>query len=116
MIGFGKQLYLKDTNYYIDFLSGYKFVKDYGFGAMTLVNSIRNEEAREYASTFFNPEQPLGTNSGHSFTLRGGGGRNLGKIGLVGLEFYGELDLTPATTRQTRMSNYGVNLYLKFKI
>lgn len=116
MIGLGKQLSLKDTTYYIDFFSGYKFVKDNGFGATTIVNSIGNDEARDYASTFFNPERPLGVKTGHLFTLRGGIGRDLGKICAIGIEAYSELDLTATTKRQPRMTNFGVNFYIKFKL
>lgn len=117
IVGLGKELYA-DDDFYFSFLGGYKFVKDNGFGATTIVNSIGNDEAREYASTFFNPEEPLGSKTGHLFTLRGGLGRELGeaKIIRIGVEAYGELDLTPKTQRQSRMTNYGAQFFLRFKI
>ena len=118
ILGLGKELYTYDDDFYFTFLGGYKFVKDNGFGATTIVNSIGNDEARDYASTFFNPEEPLGTNTGHLFTLRGGLGRELGeaKIIRIGVEAYGELDLTAKTKRQSRMTNYGAQFFLRFKI
>lgn len=117
ILGLGKELYAED-GFYFSFLGGYKFVKDNGFGATTIVNSIGNDEAREYASTFFNPEEPLGSKTGHLFTLRGGLGREVGeaKIIRIGVEGYGELDLTPKTQRQSRMTNYGAQFFLRFKI
>lgn len=117
ILGLGKEFYTYD-DYVFSFLGGYKFVKDNGFGATTIVNSIGNDEAREYASTFFNPENPLGSKTGNLFTLRGGLGRDLGdmKIIRVGVEAYGELDLTAKTKRQSRMTNFGAQFYLRFKV
>lgn len=116
-LGIGKEFFTED-DFFFSFLGGYKLVKDNGFGATTIVNSIGNDEARGYASTFFNPEQPLGTNTGNLFTIRGGLGRELGaaKIIRVGVEGYGELDLTAKTKRQSRMTNYGAQLFIRFKV
>ncbi len=118
VIGLGKEFFTYDDDYYFTFLGGYKFVKDNGFGATTIVNSIGNDEAREYASTFFNPEQPLGTDRGHLFTLRGGLGREVGEMKMIrmGIEGYGELDLTAKTKRQSRMTNFGAQFFLRFKL
>lgn len=118
IIGLGKEFFSYEDDYFFSFLGGYKFVKDNGFGATTIVNSIGNDEAREYASTFFNPEEPLGSDKGHLFTLRGTIGRELGeaKIIRVGIEGYGELDLTAKTTRQARMTNYGAHFFVRFKL
>lgn len=118
VIGIGKEFYTYDDDYFFNFLGGYKFVKDNGFGATTIVNSIGNDEAREYASTFFNPENPLGSKMGHLFTLRGGLGRELGEARIirVGVEAYGELDLTAKTKRQSRMTNFGAHFFLRFKL
>lgn len=117
-LGLGKEFYTYGEDYFFNFLGGYKFIKDNGFGATTIVNSIGNDEAREYASTFFNPEEPLGTKVGHLFTLRGGFGREMGeaKIIRVGVEGYGELDLTPKTKRQSRMTNFGAQFFVRFKL
>jgi hypothetical protein len=117
IVGIGKEFYT-DDDYFFNFLGGYKFVKDNGFGATTIVNSIGNDEAREYASTFFNPENPLGSKTGNLFTVRGGLGRELGaaKIIRVGVEAYGELDLTAKTKRQSRMTNFGAQFFLRFKV
>ncbi len=116
--GLGKELYAPDSDFFFNFMGGYKFVRDNGFGASTIVNSIGQGEAREYASTFFNPEQPLGSKMGHLFTLRGGVGQELGEADLirVGVEGYGELDLTAKTKRQSRMTNFGAQVFVRFKI
>ena len=116
--GMGKEFYSYDEDYFFNFLGGYKFVRDNGFGATTIVNSIGNGEAREYASTFFNPEAPLGSKNGHLFTLRSSLGRELGEAKLirVGVETYGELDLTAKTKRQSRMTNFGAQIFVRFKV
>jgi len=116
--GLGKELYAPDSDFFFNFMGGYKFVRDNGFGASTIVNSIGQGEAREYASTFFNPEQPLGSKMGHLFTLRGGFGKELGEADMirVGAEGYGELDLTAKTKRQSRMTNFGAHVFVRFKI
>lgn len=118
VVGVGKEFFTFDEDYFFNFLGGYKFVKDLGFGATTIVNSIGNGEAREYASTFFNPEAPLGTNTGNLFTIRGGLGREIGESNMIriGVEGYGELDLTPKTKRQSRMTNYGAQFFVRFKL
>lgn len=116
--GFGKEFFSYDDNYFFSFLGGYKFVKDNGFGAATIVNSIGHKEAREQAATYFNPSQPLGKKTGNLFTVRGGLGKELGEARMIriGVEGYGELDLTPKTTRQSRMTNFGAQFFLRFKL
>ncbi|MCB0528719.1 MAG: hypothetical protein KDC61_17480 [Saprospiraceae bacterium] len=116
--GFGKEFFTYDDNYFFSFLGGYKFVKDNGFGAATIVNSIGHKEAREQAATYFNPEQPLGKKTGNLFTVRGGIGKELGEARMirVGVEGFGELDLTPKTARQPRMNNFGAQFFLRFKL
>lgn len=118
IFGAGKEFFT-DDDYFFSFLGGYKFVlKDNGFGATTIVNSIGNKEAREYASTFFNPEEPLKSKKGHLFNLRGGFGKELGAAKMIrlGVEAYYELDLTPKTKRQARMTNAGAHFFLRFKL
>lgn len=114
-IGLGHDICTSD-GYVFSFLGGYKFVKDNGWGAATVVNSIGLREAREYASTFFNPEAPLGTNKGHLFTIRGGFSREVAEKLSLGVEAYGELDLTPTTRRQARMTNYGAQFFVRFQL
>ncbi len=113
-VGLGHEFYSSD-NYIFSFVGGYKFVKDNGWGAPTVVNSIGLKEAREYASTFFNPEAPLGTNKGHLFTLRGSFAREVGILRL-GIEAYGELDLTAKTKRQSQMTNWGAHFFVRFEL
>lgn len=116
--GFGKEFFTYEDDYFFSFLGGYKFVRDNGFGAATIVNSIGHKEAREQAATYFNPQQPLGKKTGNLFTVRGGLGKELGeaKAMRIGVEGYGELDLTPKTTRQSRMTNFGAQFFLRFKL
>jgi hypothetical protein len=93
-------------------------VKDNGFGAGTIVNSIGLKEAREAAATYFNPEQPLGSKYGNLFTLRGGIGKELGETRMirVGVEAFGEMDLTSKSKRASRMTNFGGQFFLRFKL
>lgn len=114
-VGLGHEFYSSD-NYIFSFVGGYKFVKDNGWGANTIVNSIGLKEAREYASTFFNPEAPLGTNKGHLFTLCGSFAHEAASKLSIGVEAYGEIDLTPPTRRQPRMTNYGAQFFVRFKV
>lgn len=117
--GFGKEFLLGDSDFFLAAHGGYKFVlRDKGFGAKTLINSIGNAEARELAFTFFDPKQPLGQPAGHLLHLRLGAGRYLDteqKVS-VGVEGYGELDLTDKTIRETRMNVVGANVYLRVRL
>jgi hypothetical protein len=117
-IALGKDFYDYDSVYYLTFMGGYKHVMDKGFGSNTIVNSIRNDYMRTRMQEFFAPEKPLGSIRANLFTLRLGVGRTLGYARRirVGLEGYGELDLIEKTVRPSRMTNAGVNLYLRFKI
>jgi hypothetical protein len=117
--GFGKDFHVMDSVCFLSLRGGYKFViRDNGFGAKTLINSIGNDEARSLAFTFFDPKQPLGRPSGNLLMLRLGGGFYLDaqkKISL-GAEAYGELDLTDRTIRESRMNAVGANVYLRVQL
>ena len=108
----------RDKKYIFSFNSGYKFIYDRGFGSVTLVNSIGNKEAREAAAVFFNPGESVGQPRGHLFIMRLGAGRDLGWLQIirVGVEAYGELDLTPKIKRASRMSTIGLQAYMRFLI
>jgi hypothetical protein len=98
---------------------GFKLmIRDAGFGAETLVNSIGNDEARSYIETYFAPERPLGQQSGRLLTVRGGGGFFLNDThtSSIGVEVYGELDTTNETARQARMNTLGVHAYVRFNL
>jgi hypothetical protein len=103
---------------YFSFHTGYKFVVDNGFGSNTIVNSIGNKEARDLAATFFGSEEPIGDNTGQLIMVRGGLGKDFGQYDRmrIGAEAYGELDLTDKLQRESRMTNIGAQLYLRFKI
>lgn len=116
--GVGKTFFEYDSIYFVNFMGGYKFVQDFGFGSSTLVNSIGNREARELIATYFDPKEPLGRPRGHLFMLRAGIGRTFGfdKRITVGLDAYGELDLTPQLNRESRMTSIGVQGYVRFRL
>lgn len=116
--GIGKDFYAADEAMYFSFHTGYKFVVDNGFGSNTIVNSIGNKEARDLAATFFGSEEPIGDNTGQLLMVRVGLGKDFGQndIMRIGAEAYGELDLTDKLKRESRMTNIGAQLYLRFKI
>jgi len=117
-VGFGKEFYILDEEVQCSFLGGYKFVWDQGFGAATLVNSIGHKEARSLVATYFAPVRPLGSNFGNLFTLRGSFGKTIDKYlqWIVGVEAYGELDVTPRIKRESRMSHAGLNLFMRYNL
>ena len=91
---------------------------DKGFGANTLVNSIGHKDARSLVATYFAPVKPLGTDMGNLFVLRGGLGKTVDRDRqwTVGADVYGELDLTPRIKRESRMTNVGINLFLRYSL
>ncbi len=117
-IGLGKDLlfgYEDDT--YFSFRGGYKLqLHDGGFGSETLVNSVGNKEAREYMERFFDPQNAIGAPRGDLMTMRLGLGKYIGrdKKTTMGIEAYGELDLTNETLRIARMNSMGINAYVNF--
>jgi hypothetical protein len=117
--GLGKYFYLADSSIYFSFLGGYKYmVRDYGFGAKTLVNSIGNDFARNEASKFFGPEGAVGRPSGDLFAIHVSFAKTLDWYyrWSVGIEGYYEVDLTDKLVRSTRMTNYGANIFLRYRI
>lgn len=115
-VGLGKELFFGD-DYYVSFFGGYKIVfQDSGFGAETIVNSVGNKDTRKYLSRFFDPKVALGSPRGDLATMRGGFGKFVGgdRKTCVGIEFYGELDLTSETLRIARMNSLGFQGYVRF--
>lgn len=115
-VGLGKDVLFGESSF-VSFKGGYKLVfQDSGFGAETLTNSVGNKEARDYMSRFFDPKSALGPPRGDLMTMRIGMGKYLGKDRrtCLGLETYGELDLTNETQRIARMNTLGLNLYINF--
>lgn len=117
-VGLGKDiLFGIDEDIFFSFKGGYKIMlQDSGFGAETLVNSIGNREARDYMSRFFDPQNAIGAPRGDLMTMRLGLGKYLGKDkkSTMGVELYGELDLTNETLRIARMNALGLNAYVNF--
>ncbi len=116
--GFGKEFNIINDEIYCSFLGGYKYIWDKGFGATTLVNSIGHKEARSLVSTYFAPEKPLGPITGQLFVLRGGLGKVMDrdKQWTLGIDVYSELDLTPRIKRESRMTNAGFNIFLRYSL
>ena len=118
-LGMGRDFPIGDNiGMFITALGGYKYVFDKGFGANTLVNGIGDKSLRKNAQTFFAPKEPLGTNKGNLFTVRLGVGKNLGENEkmCVGVEGYGELDLTDRIQRNSRMTNIGAHIYMRYNL
>lgn len=116
--GLGKDFYISDSTWYFSFLGGYKYViRDYGFGANTIVNSIGVVEQRDNAAQFFAPVKPLGRPSGDLFALRVGFARTLDWYyrWSAGVELYYELDLTDKIVRSSRMTTYGAQVFVRYK-
>lgn len=118
MLGLGKDFSIGDGEYFFTGKGGMKFVfRDYGFGATTLVNSVRDDYMRDQLEPIFDPKWPFGQPRGWLFALRGGAGKTFGedKKMSAGVEFYGELDLTDKIQRPSRMTNMGFSVYARFK-
>ena len=116
-LGVGKDFTHDWDDYFFSLYGGFKHVFfDQGFGSETLVNSIGNPEARKLIATFFDPEMALGQQSGNLLTARTGAGKFLtdSRTSLIGVELYGELDLTNETTREARMNVIGIQAYIRF--
>jgi hypothetical protein len=117
--GLGKSFYVSDSAWYFNFLGGYKYViKDFGFGAQTLSNSIGLDEGRELAAQFFGPREALGRSSGDLFVLRFGVAKTIDWYyrWSVGVEGFYEVDLTDKLVRSARMTNYGATVFVRCKI
>ncbi len=98
---------------------GYKMVlKDGGFGAKTMVNSIGSSEARDLAGTFLGAREPLGRPNGNMLSLRLGASKFLGytRRVSVGLEVYADLDLTDELVREARMTNTGIQFFVRYHL
>jgi hypothetical protein len=99
-------------------LGGYKLVSDNGWGTATIVNSFKDSRVRNEAVEFFDPVNPLGTSKGRLFAFRTGFGKTVGLAEniKIGAEIYGELDATPKIERQSRMTNVGAQVFLRFNL
>jgi hypothetical protein len=117
--GLGKNIYFSDSAFYFNFLGGYKYIlRDYGFGAQTLSNSIGLDEGRELAAQFFGPKEALGRASGDLFVLHVAFAKTIDWYyrWSVGIEGFYELDLTDKLVRSARMTNYGAQIFVRCKL
>ncbi|MBL7827980.1 MAG: hypothetical protein JNJ57_15225 [Saprospiraceae bacterium] len=118
-LGLGKNIYIADSSCYFSFLGGYKYViKDFGFGANTITNSIGLEEARDLAAQFFGPKDALGRDRGDLFALHAAFAKTIDWYyrWSIGIEGFYEIDLTDKLVRSARMTNYGAQIFLRFKM
>lgn len=117
-LGFGQEFYILNEAIFCNFLGGYKLIWDKGFGSNTLVNSIGHKDGRKLVATYFDPVKPLGSDMGNLFVIRGGLGKMVDRDRqwMVGADAYGELDLTPRIKRESRMTNVGFNLFLRYSL
>lgn len=106
-IGFSDRFYLGEQ-WYLSFFSGYKFVKDWGWGTQTLLNSMHNKEARGYAREWFVANDDLGINQAGMIKIS----TSIGFMFLqnFSLEFepYYEIDVSGYLKKPARMTNAGV--------
>lgn len=120
-LGVGKDYRPFERDYFFSGHIGFRRVfHDAGFGYETLTNSVGNDVAREYLATFFKPDEGLGSQSAFMLASRIGFGHVIGgaERAAVGIELYHNLDLTNETARNggARMTNMGINLYLRFDL
>jgi hypothetical protein len=114
--GLGRQLYF-GNDFCLDIKGGYKIVIfDRGFGSELLVNSIGDDELRKYVSRTFGAINPVGPPRGDLLTMRVGFGKYFGpdRRTYIGIESYGELDLTNETLRISRMNTLGAQVLVQF--
>lgn len=118
-MGLGKDFYISDSTWYFSFLGGYKYmIKDFGFGSNTIVNSVGRKESREDLAQFFGPQgEPIGRPSGDLFSFRVGFARTIDWYyrWSVGVEAFYELDLTDKLVRNSRMTVYGGQIFMRYK-
>lgn len=118
-MGLGKDFYISDSTWYFSFLGGYKYViRDFGFGSNTIVNSVGDRESREDLAQFFGPKgNPIGRPSGDMFSFHVGFARTLDWYyrWSVGIDAFYELDLTDKLVRNSRMTTYGAQIFVRYK-
>ncbi len=117
-LGFGEEFSAFDDQVRLHILGGMKLLWDKAFGSNTLVNSIGHSEARSLVATYFDPKKPLGQQNGTLFVLRGGAAKTLDRDGKwsMGGEAYYELDVTPRINRESRMTNVGLHVFMRYHI
>jgi hypothetical protein len=118
-LGMGKEFEIGDNiGLYSMLLGGIKVTQDRGFGSPTLVNSVGDKSLRDNYAAFFNAEKALGSQFGNLFVLRGSLSKAFGdrEDFSIGVEGYGELDLTNRTLRKSRMTNAGLHLFMRFRL
>lgn len=107
------------NDFFFGINGGVKFMLlDGGFGSETVSNSFSDDEEREALERFYDPKFDLGAPIGKLASMRVSVGKYFGgyRRVVVGLENYGELDLTDETIRVARMTNIGINAFMRFAI
>ena len=109
--GFSDKFYISERGY-IKFFSGYKFVKDWGWGTQTLINSTHNRRARQLMQEWFVATDDLGINYAHLICINGGIGFQILERYSLRLEPYYEVDISSYRKKPARMTNFGANLLI----
>jgi hypothetical protein len=117
-IGMSQDFFLPSEEDYFGVKGGYKFVvRDFGFGSQTLVNSIGDDQLRKDLAVFYDPKQPLGAPSGRLFASQLSYGHVFADGNFTaGADVFGELDLTPVISRESRMTNFGIECFIRFRL
>ena len=109
--GFSDQFYIAERGY-VNFFSGYKFVKDWGWGTQTLLNSMHNRRARQLMREWFVATDDLGINYAHMIRISSAIGYNILERYAIQLEPYYEVDISSYRKKPARMTNFGANLLI----
>lgn len=113
-IGFSDHFYF-GNGFEFRFFSGYKFVKDWGWGTNTLINSFQNRELRRNLRTFFVSDN-LGSTYCSLFTTDLRLSYNIFSRYHVGIQPYCEVDISGYLKKPSRMTNFGCNLLISCEL
>lgn len=108
--------YPVDSSNLFKLMIGYKFVKDYGFGNPTLVNSIGDRQIQGDIETWFNPHEPLGQNTGKLLIIVIHFERKINDSIFIGTSGNSEWDLTSKINRKSRMTNFEIGIFAKVNV
>jgi len=113
-LGLFDKFYIED-DLFINFFCGYKFVKDWGWGTQTLINSMHNRKAKNLLREWF-VANDLGINYGHILRVNSGINYTFIRNCAVQLEGIWEIDVSAYKTKPARMTNFAINVGLVYKI
>lgn len=109
-VGFSDHFYF-GNGFELRFFSGYKYVKDWGWGTNTLINSFQNRELRKNLRTFF-VSNSLGSTYCSLFTTDLRLSYNILSRYHLCVQPYCEVDISGYSKKPSRMTNFGGNIVL----